>query len=495
MSYCLFSMYTTTGKKLRLDNEKRPAYALIPSGDADSEPLRVHVRKASQMRRLEEDYGRVSIEVVDEETGDVERFISNQLNTAHTPGIHQAEKEYGRQAGESFRLLAAQYASPDAAMKVAHAVSTSTDPDAALHAATLASKLIGGGANRWARHLAGPLRSDPQKLADELSVLFTDPAHDTPAGGITVRNLESARFAAGLVAAGRQGATRPSVTPLSSAAWQQADEITAAHHRSEHPWVFSSSTNDPDIITSGYKLHIYCVDSSDVRSAIRRVAGVVTEHNLKFKVASSSYASSPHDQARKGVTIYLPDRDTAGDIAAEVVSEMNGWINADKTPVGDIGLGNGVGLRYELGLDVGCNVDRKTYDNLYKSVSSAYDHHSREHLEEAVAGLQRLCYDLKPEPELLAQHLSQLDLKGETFELSAVRRPDQIVRAIRLATAGVNEQVSPEAYTSMPQHEFDALLSHAEQNDGALPRRPRRRGGLSDRLKGTLGNNLPEPQQ
>ena len=105
---------------------------------------------------------------------------------------------------------------------------------------------------------------------------------------------------------------------------------------------------------SGHKLHVYCEDVGDVAEVLDRVWPVVEARGLGCKAGTSRLFGHAEDdpQRNKGVTIWLPRRDTdSADIDA-VVETLDGYAK-DRPIPGDVYVGNGVSRRFDLARDIG----------------------------------------------------------------------------------------------------------------------------------------------
>jgi hypothetical protein len=469
-SHCLYSARTTSGVKLRLNDPSCVVTTTVGG-------LRLPVRSAAHLRRLERENGRVVLRRYDRESGATEEFTSHQLSDAAAPGSTAVERRLGRPAAEAYAAVAERGAARDVASALAEAVASAPDQRAAAEAVDLAARLMEGGANRNARHLRSVVQAGgAATLAHELSVLFRHPDDDRPAAGVTVRDVKSARVAAGIVHRAREAARSLRPIPASSnLSLLLARELVDRHRNAgKVAWVGPPYEED-DLHMSGFKLHIYCEGSDDVVSAIERLAPLLNEEQIACKFASSHFAGSDDPQARKGVTIYLPCRADAAEVSANVVAAMAGWRHSEP-PGDDLALGNGVGLRFELGLDLGRDVDRTTYSYLYQpavrpsaesgGVSSAAQ-------DVAVAAVRKLVYDRAPDPGLLAEHLVRSGVPRDNFGRAARKAQHRFAAAVELADAGVEARDVPVSlYDSADRGAVKAFVAARTSRPGSAGDRP-----------------------
>lgn len=426
------------------------------------------LRQAGQLRQLEAKFGRVGIEVLDGSGSVQARTVSHQRSNASTSGSNQIEQRLGRAAALAHQVAFGFGVAAGQAARLAAAVASSQDPDAAAAAILAAAPLIGGGSNRWARQLASAVRTDPTALASALSRLHHDSADSRkglhtggPPAGLVPRDLRSAMLSSEIVAA----AAASTVLPAVSADENQLSQVRARHlTRFAGPGNWAESPRLGEESMSGFKLHVYCADAFDIREALDRLAPTLVARNLEFKTPTARFAATDHPQARKGVTVYFPFREHAAADVGAVVAALGQW-HYQTPPGDDLFLAPGVGLRFDLASDPGCDVSRDQYMALYSSASYQLDPHRRAAVDAGLATFRAACDDLRPPVGRLAELLPS---DGNLY-LLAESQPELLARAVIKAASEASDGSSfGFSGSATPQQAFEASHNAGNQTDDQL---------------------------
>jgi len=156
----------------------------------------------------------------------------------------------------------------------------------------------------------------------------------------------------------------------SESAAQQSELTRALRQLDNYPGSFMQ-THHADSM-SGWKLHVYCPSTDAVKIALSRLWDDADQFGWGMKAATDRFFEHHGDgpQAGKGITIYLPHRDTAADDTKWIGRLLEGFPFAGEI-AGDEMLSPCLGQRFELREDPGRDLDPREYYDWYVP-SSAY---------------------------------------------------------------------------------------------------------------------------
>jgi len=420
---CNDSIETRAGK-IDLTNS---AYVVV----AHLAGLEVPIRSARHLRLLEGTHGRLTITTKDITGDTLLTTISSQATNSATAGVTALEKMFGSAAASA----AVSFTAIDPA-QLARRIASSPDPGSAAAAVSLAASLRAkaGTHSHWTRQLSNALNPasasymNPADLESALSLIATPTG---PVGGLVPRDLNSAMFASSLVRASHRFTAPPPATQAS----EHMKSLVLDQALDARFW--SPSPADIDRLSdqfSGYKLHVYCEDFDEVTAAYTALAPTLHARGLAHKIASRHLADAAQgdalSQARKGVTVYLPEASVAVDDISASASAL-GHRASLRAPGDDIHLGSGLGLRYELVVDTPVDVSFGSYSTLYKPASS------RQVFDDAVttaaSSIRSITDQARVDPEQLAGWLDIATQKESWADFTS--NQTSLTRAARLAAA------------------------------------------------------------
>lgn len=469
---CWYSAKTRDGSKLALNDKNTPVMGYVGN-------LRQRIKNPEQLRKLEEAHGRIWLEQIDAATGEVlYKNYSAQSTNAKTAGDTPYQQKYGSVVADAADRLASRGLGRALAEELMAAVATSADPRTAAALVNHAATLAGGAPQRWARQIRDLMGdATPQQLrAIERRVGLAAPQQGPDgavrAGGVVPRDLWAAESAGRIVEGLRFPDTAPVTTPWLNApspkeAQAIVDEMTYNGRRATVPWLQSPAARSATM--SGFKVHIYCEDFDDVNEALDRVGTTLVSRGLVFKIATqwlTEKETDPESQCRKGITVYLPERAVAATDAAAISAALGTW-HHDRAPGDDLVTAPGVGLRYELLVDDGTDIDRAAYEKLYKPSTNNADPTLA-----PVADDIREVFDASSlSATTLAEWMQEARLGGDWYNGS---NRDKYVRVAQAAAAGVpKHMLVDETFRQYlffaPDDEYATLLARtaAEARDKA----------------------------